>query len=197
MATDFNPIDASEAIIDSVERYLRSTFNPRRTAVADEYLRALDESRKTNELGGSLFRQIRRGFAKGETLDSFSRKGVIHKRLLDFMENAPYAHQSKALELTTAKKRNVVVATGTGSGKTESFLLPIIDSLLKESDARTLTPGVRAIIVYPMNALAADQLGRIREILKKYPEISFGRFVGPTKQTNAEAVRENEYKQFQ
>jgi ATP-dependent helicase YprA (DUF1998 family) len=197
MTNDFNPIDASEAIIDSVERYLRSTFNPRRTVVADEYLRALDESRKTNELGGSLFRQVRRGFAKGETLDSFSSKGIIHERLLDFMENSPYAHQSKALELATAKKRNVVVATGTGSGKTESFLLPIIDSLLKESDAGTLGAGVRAIIVYPMNALAADQLGRIRGILKKYPEITFGRFVGPTKPTNAEAVRENEDKQFQ
>ena len=70
MTSDFNPIDASETIISAVERYLRSTFNPRRSAVADEYLRALDESRASNELGGSLYREIRRKFAKGESLES-------------------------------------------------------------------------------------------------------------------------------
>ena len=194
--TSFNPIEASESIIDSVERYLRSTFNPRREVIANEYLKALEISRNTNELGGSLFRQIRRSFASGAPLQELYDRGVIHSRLLDFMDNAPYVHQSKALQLTS-KKRNVVIATGTGSGKTESFLMPIVDSLLKESDAGELSPGIRAIIVYPMNALAADQLGRFREVMLKYPEITFGRFVGPTKQTNTEAVRENGEKPFQ
>ena len=197
MPQEFNPIDASEAIISSVERYLRSTFNPRRSVVAEEYLRAIEESRSTNQLGGSLFRQIRREFAKGETLDELHQRGIIHQRLTSFMSNPLYQHQSKSLQLTSGLGRNVVVATGTGSGKTESFLLPIIDSLLKEADNQTLNDGVRAIIVYPMNALAADQLGRIRENLSKYREISFGRLVGPTKQTNAEAVRENDDKHFQ
>lgn len=192
----FNPIDASESIIDSVERYLRSTFNPRREVIASEYLKALEISRNTNELGGSLFRQIRRSFASGASLQELYSEGLIHEHLLNFMDNAPYVHQSKALQLTS-KKRNVVIATGTGSGKTESFLMPIVDSLLKESDAGELSPGIRAIIVYPMNALAADQLGRFREVMVKYPEITFGRFVGPTKQTNTEAVRENGEKLFQ
>ena len=70
---------------------------------------------RTNELGGSLFRQIRRSFASGAPLQELYDRGVIHSRLLDFMENAPYVHQSKALQLTS-KKRNIVIATGTGSG---------------------------------------------------------------------------------
>ena len=194
--SSFNPVDASKSIVDSVERYLKSTFNPRRSVIADEYLKALETSRDTNELGGSLFRQIRRSFASGISLQELHSNGIIHERLMQFMSNTPYVHQTKALQLTS-KKRNIVVATGTGSGKTESFLMPIIDSLLKESDIGKLSPGIRAVIVYPMNALAADQLGRFREVMVKYPEITFGRFVGPTKQTNAEAVRENGERQFQ
>jgi superfamily II DNA or RNA helicase len=197
MVNNFNPIEASESIIDSVENYLRSTFNPRREIVANEYLNAISASRLTNELGGALYRQIRRKFAVGESLESFALRNAVNSRLTAAMTNTPYSHQSRALELTTSKNRNVVVATGTGSGKTESFLLPIINSLLNEVDANRISPGVRAIIVYPMNALAADQLGRIRQTLQLFPEITFGRFVGPTKATKADALRENNNKTFQ
>jgi superfamily II DNA or RNA helicase len=197
MTINFDPIGASESIIESVENYLRSTFNPRREIVANEYLNAISASRLTNELGGSLYRQIRRKFAQGESLESFASRNVVNPRLVSAMDNTPYSHQSRALELTTLNNRNVVIATGTGSGKTESFLLPIINSLLNEADQNELNPGVRAIIVYPMNALAADQLGRIRQTLELFPEITFGRFVGPTKVTKADALRENNSKAFQ
>ena len=112
MASKFNPIEASESIISSVENYLRSTFNPRREVVATEYLNAISASRLTNELGGSLYRQIRRKFAQGESLESFVTRKVINPALISAMSNTPYSHQSRALELTTAKNRNVVVATG-------------------------------------------------------------------------------------
>ena len=194
--SSFNPVDASESIVDSIERYLKSTFNPRRAVVAAEYLKALETSRTTNELGGSLYRQIRRSFATGAPLQQLYDSGIIHERLLHFMPNAPYVHQTKALQLSS-KNRNMVIATGTGSGKTEAFLMPIIDSLLKELDTGPITPGVRAIIVYPMNALATDQLGRFREVMVRYPEITFARFVGPTKLTTTDAVRENGEKPFQ
>jgi len=197
LTSNFDPIDASETIITAVERYLRSTFNPRRSAVADEYLRALDESRASNELGGSLYREIRRKFAKGESLESMHKDGKIHERLKVFMSDQLYVHQSQAVDLATSKNRNIVIATGTGSGKTESFLMPIVNALLIESDNGTLGSGVRAIIVYPMNALAADQLGRIRTSLSSFPEVTFGRFVGPTPTNTADAIRENGDKAFQ
>ena len=54
---------------------------------------------------------------------------------------------------------------GTGSGKTECYLLPVLDHLLREREAGTLAqPGVRALLLYPMNALANDQMKRIRDL---------------------------------
>ena len=85
-----------------------------------------------------------------------------------------YSHQVEALRILGAE-RNLVVATGTGSGKTECFLLPILDHVLKNPG-----PGLRAIIIYPMNALADDQLGRLRKLLATMPEVTFGRYTGDT-----------------
>ncbi|MCC6386617.1 MAG: DEAD/DEAH box helicase [Dehalococcoidia bacterium] len=102
-----------------------------------------------------------------------------------------YMHQSKAAEHIVGRGRNLVVATGTGSGKTEAFLIPVIDALLREQDAGTLGPGVRALLLYPMNALANDQLKRMRELLADCPEITFGRYTSETDETRgrAEAAR--------
>ena len=188
----FEPIGASQEIVQAVERYLRSSFNPRRQSVAREYGKALDESTASRDIGGSLFREIRRNFLPGKSLETLIGEGLAHPELGKFTKFPLHAHQSEAFELTIRKNRNVIVATGTGSGKTESFLLPIVDSLLKERDEGTLDDGIRAIVIYPMNALASDQLERLRDGLAPYPEITFGRFVGPTKKTRKEALARSE-----
>jgi ATP-dependent helicase YprA (DUF1998 family) len=185
----YEPISASIEILDSVQRYLQSSFNPRRLIIAREFERAIEEGRSNKDIGGALYREVRRKFATGKSLEEFASEGIVHPNLVNFTPFVLHAHQSRALELATGKSRNIIVATGTGSGKTEAFLLPIVDSLLKERDAGTLSDGIRALIVYPMNALATDQLDRLEKGLKPYPEISFGRFVGPTKKTRKEAER--------
>jgi ATP-dependent helicase YprA (DUF1998 family) len=194
--SEYEPIDASHAILDSVERYLKSSFNPRRAAIAHDFDRAITEGRINKDIGGALYREVRRKFASGTSLKELANQGVIHPDLVKFTDFVLFAHQTKALELASGKNRNVIIATGTGSGKTESFLLPIIDSLLKERDAGTLSDGIRAIIIYPMNALASDQLDRLETGLQLFPEITFGRFVGPTKQTRKEAQASRGVKQF-
>lgn len=78
----------------------------------------------------------------------------------------PYVHQAQALQRFFAGD-DLIVATGTGSGKTESFLMPIIGQLALEATSRRAgasTPGCRALLLYPMNALVNDQLGRIRRL---------------------------------
>ena len=88
-----------------------------------------------------------------------------------------YDHQLSALE-KAQKGKNIIVATGTGSGKTECFLLPVLNDAAKHPE-----PGVRTIIIYPMNALANDQIDRLRRLLKDLPEITFGRYTSETPYT--------------
>ena len=86
----------------------------------------------------------------------------------------PYQHQASALEAFFSEGEDLVVSTGTGSGKTETFLMPIIGSLALEKANRPVSysrPGVRAILLYPMNALVNDQLTRLRRLLG-YPGVA-------------------------
>ncbi len=88
---------------------------------------------------------------------------------------APYMHQQRAFErLAAAKPQSTLVATGTGSGKTECFLYPILNYCLQER-----RPGIKAIIVYPMNALATDQARRFaKEVAGLTPKLTVGMFTG-------------------
>jgi hypothetical protein len=80
----------------------------------------------------------------------------------------PYKHQADALEAFFGKNANdLIVATGTGSGKTETFLYSAIGSLAMEAIERSTSfvlPGVRVLLLYPMNALVSDQTSRLRRL---------------------------------
>ena len=81
--------------------------------------------------------------------------------------STPFAHQVKALT-NALKGKDLFVSTGTGSGKTECFLWPIIARAIEESLDRPddfKMPAVRTLIIYPMNALVSDQLARFRKIM--------------------------------
>ena len=98
---------------------------------------------------------------------------------LDWYEGfPPYGHQAEAfrrlssLGLGEERPRPLptLVTTGTGSGKTEAFLYPIIDHVLRAKAAGVT--GMKALILYPMNALANDQAGRLAALLSTHPELS-------------------------
>lgn len=81
--------------------------------------------------------------------------------------NSPYRHQADALEAFW-RGEDVLVSTGTGSGKTECFMWPMISKLSMEATTSSETwerRAVRVLVMYPMNALVADQVGRLRKIL--------------------------------
>jgi ATP-dependent helicase YprA (DUF1998 family) len=89
------------------------------------------------------------------------------------VHNPPYEHQAESLRSVLVDRRSIVVTTGTGSGKTECFLFPILGHLAVEADRtrRRADAAVRALLLYPMNALVNDQLGRLRLLLGD-PEIA-------------------------
>ena len=85
----------------------------------------------------------------------------------------PYGHQARAFERLSAKYRDrprpTLVTTGTGSGKTEAFLLPILDHVLRARKAGVT--GMKALILYPMNALANDQAERLAALISGDPTL--------------------------
>lgn len=132
-------------------------------------------------------------YEPGATLQGLVTEKVIMQKTADifacyFMGHAGananevtlYHHQAEAIRRVCRDGKNLIVCSGTGSGKTESFLIPLIDSLVREMDAGQLGNGVRAMILYPMNALVNDQIRRLRNVLRWAPKIRFGKFTGET-----------------
>ena len=115
--------------------------------------------------------QTGEGFAKMEDLPQAALEAylAVSKKEGSFpqiIHDPPYRHQSDAIRGSLIDGRNLVITTGTGSGKTESFLLPILGKLAHEAKTRPTSfnrqTSMRALILYPMNALVNDQLGRLR-----------------------------------
>ena len=106
---------------------------------------------------------------------------------------SPYVHQQKAFErLTGEDGRSTLIATGTGSGKTECFLYPILEYCYQHRGER----GIKALIIYPMNALASDQAKRIAELVNASSElksagIRVGMYVGGQEKSSAKMMTED------
>ena len=112
---------------------------------------------------GTAFKDLGLDSAALEVFGAVSETdGDLHRLIYD----PPYQHQAESTKLTLVDGRSLVVMTGTGSGKTECFLLPILGKLAIEAQrngqAFGETSAVRAMVLYPMNALVNDQLGRLR-----------------------------------
>lgn len=94
------------------------------------------------------------------------------------MQYPPYLHQERSFDrLSGPNPQETIVATGTGSGKTECFLYPILDYCYKHRGE----PGIKAILIYPMNALATDQAGRLAKLIhnsKLKGHVTAGIYVG-------------------
>ncbi|MBX6166923.1 MAG: DEAD/DEAH box helicase [Thermobispora bispora] len=183
-------LKTSGLITDTYRRYLRSILPLRDAKIAQALTNAINESPMLTK--GPLL-EATPPYATGATLRRLIDEGVLSPAFRDLdgpalpLDRPLYRHQEEAIR-KAALGRNLVIATGTGSGKTESFLLPILNHLLEEHRKGTLTPGVRALLLYPMNALANDQLKRLRQLLAAVPYITFGRYVGETKERRQDAA---------
>lgn len=179
-----NAIETSYRISQEYRRYLKSTFPLRTEELRNEFSAALDND---FPLTKGPYLQASPPFAEGCSLRQLVAEGVLSPGFSRvFSEALPadrplYHHQETAIRKAVGAERNLIVATGTGSGKTECFLIPIFDYLLRQATDGTLRqPGTRALLLYPMNALANDQVKRLRRLLASVPEITFGRYVGET-----------------
>lgn len=164
----------------TLRRYLATALpiSPRFPALRDRF-RALLE---TEQLVKGPYVESLPDFEKGASLRELVTAGTLHaawSRLEPgLLDRRLHRHQEEAIRRILVDRENVLVATGTGSGKTECFLYPIVDALLRDPELDR--PGVRVLLLYPLNALANDQLYfRLAPLLLRWlprTGIKFGRF---------------------
>lgn len=185
----FSAISTAEAIDRSYRQYLQSLMPVRDPLLGEALITAIAGS---ENLARGPFLESTPPYSQSLTLEDLVKEGILDANFSEVTSEALplhrplYSHQEQALR-KIADGRNVVVATGTGSGKTESFLIPILNELMKQRTRGELGPGVRALLLYPMNALANDQMKRLRQILACMPDITFGRYTGETENTRSSA----------
>lgn len=191
--SDTNPIAFAQELKSVLARYIATTLpiSRRYSKLGREFRHLLEQE----QLVQGPYVEALPDFEKGKPLAQLlkSAGGFLH----DGLGNLPTAgrplhlHQEQALRHAILGQESFLTATGTGSGKTETFLYPIAHELLSDPDPDR--PGVRALLVYPMNALANDQLYyRIAPLFARYLQeygITFGRYTG---QVKASAKRDEE-----
>ncbi|MFJ6772816.1 DEAD/DEAH box helicase, partial [Kitasatospora sp. NPDC091257] len=235
MSTPLPGLDAfttHNALAEAYLRYYDTAFRLRNDGLQAERRALLDQP------GGVFadpFVELRPDYAlTGHSIAESARAAGAPLELAEFAECGLfekgmelYTHQERTLASTMATGRNAVITAGTGSGKTEAFLLPILADLLSESRGwkgapavpspwwerssdkycpqrqgeTGHTPAVRAMILYPMNALVDDQLVRLRRALdsdrarewlddhRDGHRFYFGRFTGSTPVTGSQEHR--------
>ncbi len=160
------PTYASTHIVDGLSEYLTTTFSLAEDLTSQQLREFLNDPQ-----GGMFYGpyvRTRLPYAPAESWD-----GILGWLPSGFK---PYRHQAEAFErlssfdYSTGSKRRpspTLVVTGTGSGKTESFLYPILDHCRRSNGA-----GIKALILYPMNALASDQERRLAKLLHAEAELA-------------------------
>lgn len=191
-----NPLKATQSINERYIRYLQTTFGINNTEL-DALFRATIAD---HEFVKGPILEATPPFRKGCTLRQLIDEGILSPRFESLnqdilpLDRPFYLHQEKAIRKAVGDSRNLVVATGTGSGKTEIFIITILNTLFRQQESGLHNHGVRALLLYPMNALVNDQLKRLRELLKSCPEITFGRYTGETLEQQSKA--EEKYKKM-
>jgi DEAD/DEAH box helicase domain-containing protein len=158
-AIALTPSLLSREIAEGLSAFLRTTF----PITSSHFERTLEDFLiKPGGLFTGPWVQLRLPFREAPTsVDPFD--GLLPEGFV------PYLHQQQAfLRLHPRAPQSTLVATGTGSGKTESFLYPILEHCRREAGR----PGIKAILIYPMNALATDQARRIAQMIHNHPALN-------------------------
>ncbi|KHO30050.1 DEAD/DEAH box helicase [Corynebacterium minutissimum] len=160
------PTYASNHIVDGLSEYLTTTFSLAEDLTSQQLREFLNDPQ-----GGMFYGpyvRTRLPYAPAKSWD-----GILGWLPSGFK---PYRHQAEAFErlssfdYSTGSRRRpspTLVVTGTGSGKTESFLYPILDHCRRSNSS-----GIKALILYPMNALASDQERRLAKLLHAEAELA-------------------------
>jgi superfamily II DNA/RNA helicase len=190
------PIDIFRIHGDSVREYgdyVRSFVEVANPDIAAAISKELDEGK----LWPPALIQFNPAYEEGDSVASLQAEGVLHPELAlnVFSQYALHRHQTEALRLADSG-RGFIVTSGTGSGKSLAFLGAILNGLFKAPERK---PGIKAVIVYPMNALINSQVkslqddyaGQYERAAHRAFPFSFGKYTGQSRQDDREDIHEN------
>jgi ATP-dependent helicase YprA (DUF1998 family) len=169
-------LETAEQLHTALRDYIEATYHISHPSIISQRRRLLDEPGVIHQRpylettprykNGRPFSDLGLPLAALQIIAAVSSKASDD--LPSLIHDPPYEHQADSIKLALVDGSSVVVMTGTGSGKTECFLLPILGKLACEAqrtgESFSRTHAVRAILLYPMNALVNDQLGRLRRL---------------------------------
>ena len=163
----------------------------------------VDETYKSQRYWPAPLVQVNPNFKPGHNVEELAQAGSLHPQCADIFRAGKsegshgvslklFKHQEEAISLAAASE-SYILTTGTGSGKSLSYFIPIVDACLK-AKATDPTPRTRAIVVYPMNALANSQLEELKKFLGSDPSsrpVTFGRYTGQETDEERQAMAAN------
>lgn len=190
--------EIKEKMLTDYASYIRSFINVREKKIRLEVDKYLDEG----NLWPEALIQLNPSFENGGYIDELVHQGLIHPKCANVFrmgkkEKPPgismrlHRHQLDAIKAAREDK-NYVLTTGTGSGKSLAYVIPIVDYVLRQGSGK----GIKAIIVYPMNALANSQENELEKFLcDGYPDgkgpVTFRKFTGQEKEDERQSIRAN------
>ncbi|MFO0588416.1 MAG: DEAD/DEAH box helicase [Polyangiaceae bacterium] len=186
-----HPIAVVEPVIEEYKEHFATEFRARDERLRNELRGALETD---GFLAGPAFFQAYRPFKDGRPWRDLG----LDARLAAVLEErssckTAFLHQGDAIgHLLGPSASHLAVTTGTGSGRTECFLVPVLQNAIEDA-ALFKRDGLTAILVYPMNALAGDQEKRIKDYLERFGHaaIRFARYDRTTSQSERAELRKN------
>lgn len=186
-----------QEIIDQYKSYVTSFIKTRDPGIKREVNRNVQQGL----LWPDPLIQINPKFKSGESIKELVQQGILHKECEKIFaikkENKLpiplqlYKHQSEAIH-AAHKGENYILTTGTGSGKSLSYIIPIVNHALQNKEKNK----IKAIIVYPLNALANSQIEELKRFVDRgYPDskgkVTFARYTGQESDEEKKAIRAN------
>lgn len=172
-------------VVDDYRAFARSFTTIR----APDLRCAIDEAYASNRYWPEPLIQINPRYKQGRQTQALAGTGELLSQTAALFDIGLYTHQETAIAFAR-QGESFVVTTGTGSGKSLCFFIPIVDAVLraKAADSQRRT---RAVIVYPMNALANSQMEELKKFVGASGPVSFARYTGQESQDDRTRIRDN------
>ncbi len=183
-----------DEVLDDYQSFVRGFLNIQNDTIRQKVDAEIDEGL----LWPEPWLALNPAFESGGTVSELIGQGVLHPLASEIFrirkdEHDPgseltfHRHQAEAFKVAN-RKESYVLTTGTGSGKSMAYIVPIVDRVLREGSGK----GVRAIVVYPMNALANSQRNELEKFLgKEHQKVTFERYTGQESRTERERILTN------